>query len=99
MKGTREIRNATHALQELQSLKLFRQLSDEEFRVLSFFAWSIESITKRLDAIDPCGAGEHSYALISLGPDGTNEGATYKCRRCESTDPEGDSAREREASR
>jgi len=40
-----------------------------------------------------CASGYHVYRLISLGPEGTDEGAEYRCEGCGSTDPEGDSAR------
>lgn len=37
-----------------------------------------------------CRDGDHMYRLIHLGPDGTDEGALYRCEDCGSTDPEGD---------
>jgi hypothetical protein len=44
------------------------------------------------DPFRGCAHGHHIYRLIELGPDGTDEGATYRCEDCGSTDPEGDSA-------
>lgn len=40
----------------------------------------------------PCERGRHIYRLVKVGPEGTDEGATYRCEDCGSTDPEGDSA-------
>lgn len=38
-----------------------------------------------------CAEGVHVYRLVELCPDGTDEGALYRCEDCGSTDPEGDS--------
>ena len=40
-----------------------------------------------------CADGYHVYHLVSLGENGTDEGALYRCKDCGSTDPEGDSAK------